>query len=164
MRVQKLLELLVKELYAPLGFPVRIGENGLPLHLGGIDDLVSLGLGLGNNVLGVALLLPEAIQILRGCLVAASKMPFSFRAASASEPEVVMAISRRSSSFWAADSSSSTRLSLLPCAISICKSSARFNFLSSFSVTVVPPFPCFRDVPGKRTPFDAINAHAPIYE
>ena len=73
MRVQKLLELLVKELKAPLGFPVRIGENDLPLHLGGIDDLVSLGLGLGNNVLGVALLLPEAIQILRGCLVGCLK-------------------------------------------------------------------------------------------
>lgn len=119
MRARKLLELLVKELYAPTGFPVRIGENGLPLHLGGIDDLVSLGLGLDNNVLGVALLLPEAIQILRGC-------------------------------------SSSTRPSLLLCAISISKSSARFNLLSSFSVTVVPPFPCFRDVPGKRTPYDAI--------
>ena len=59
MRAQKFLELLVKELNAPLGFPVRIGENGLPLHLGGIDNLVSLGPGLGNNVLGVALLLPE---------------------------------------------------------------------------------------------------------
>lgn len=71
MRVQKSLELLVKELNAPLGFPARIVENGLPLHLGGIDDLVSLG--LGNNVLGVALLLPEAIQILRGCLVGCLK-------------------------------------------------------------------------------------------
>ena len=67
-----------------------------------------------------------------------------------------MAILRRSSSFWATDSSSSTRLSLLLCAISISKSSARFNFLSSFSVTVVLSFPCFRDVPGKRIPAETI--------
>lgn len=74
-----------------------------------------------------------------------------------------MAILRRSSSFWAADSSSSTRLSLLLCAINISKSSVRFNFLSSFSVTVVPPFPCFRDVPGKRTPAETILFYALIY-
>ena len=69
MRVQKLLELLVKQLNAPLGLLVRVGENGLPLRLGGVDDLLGLGLSLGNDALGVALLLPEAVQILRGSLV-----------------------------------------------------------------------------------------------
>ena len=39
----------------------------------------------------------------------------------------------------------------------------RFNFLSSFSVTVVPPFPCFRDVPGKRTPAETILFYAFVY-